>query len=326
MERAHGERKTCTHIRFTALHAETPRRESVTSARDPLYDAAMSSDVQNATIIHRQDLTDQLGIIRIQPDSGPVAAFEPGQFVMLGLPRDEETSVDPAGLVTPAAERAGLRGPRTRLIRRAYSICSSAAERGYLEFFLVLIDYGDLTPRLWVLDVGGRVWMDAQARGKFALPQTLAERNVLFVATGTGVAPFVSMLRTFAGRGRWRRCALIHGVRYATDFGYDAELRALAASDPSFRFVPICSREPVADQGSTTPPAGWGGLRGRVQVVLESPAFERHCGFALDAVQCDVFLCGNPGMIESVRDLLTTQGFRTPTRETPGNLHFERYW
>lgn len=274
--------------------------------------AGVNPEICNATVVHRRDLNEALGIFRVLPDGGSAPPFRPGQFATLGLPRDDASS-DPAA--APPDPAAGPRRPR--LIRRAYSIASGANERGYLEFFIVLIEHGALTPRIWALPEGGRIWVDPRIRGEFTLPEELAGQDAVFVATGTGVAPFLSMLRTFRGAWPWRRCVLLQGVRLAVDLGYQAELESLAEAEECFRYVPVCSREPEG---------AWAGLRGRVNALLEGPTFERLAGFALDPARCHVFLCGNPDMITSVRAALEQRGFRVPKRDAPGNLHFERYW
>jgi ferredoxin--NADP+ reductase len=136
------------------------------------------------------------------------------------------------------------------------------------------------------------------------------------VATGTGLAPYLSMLRTHRAAPPWRRCVLVHGVRHAADLAYDAELRARAVEDPRFRYAPVASRDP----------GDWPGLRGHVQVALEPERFQSLAGFPLDPASCEVLLCGNPAMIGSVRELLAPRGFESGTAAAPGNLHYEKYW
>jgi ferredoxin--NADP+ reductase len=138
------------------------------------------------------------------------------------------------------------------------------------------------------------------------------------VSTGTGVAPFMSMLRTYRGQNRWRRFVLINGVRVAADLGYRAELEQITREDPTVIYVPLATREP--EGGS------WTGLRGRVQTALEPATYQRLAGAPLDPAHCHVFLCGNPQMIDDVELLLGQRGFVTDSRTGRGNVHFERYW
>lgn len=297
----------------------------------------MIEDACNAVLIAREDLTEELSILRIRPDSGVVPEFLPGQFIKLGLPRAEAADVSesaetaplsdsrqsgglPDTLASPAAAVHLARRPRSapRLIRRAYSIASSARQRDHVEVFVARIERGKLTPRLWDVDRGGRVWMDDKVAGAFTLASIPPGKNLVMVATGTGVAPFVSMIRTRRNDPPWRRVILINGVRYARDLGYRAELEGIARSDPRLVYVPIASREP--ENG------GWAGLRGRVQQVLDSRMFNDLVGSMLAPNECHVMLCGNPAMITKVSALLEQRGFRTHSAHSPGNLHYERYW
>jgi len=270
----------------------------------------MDLDPTNATLVAREDLTDILSIVRVRPDSGTVPPFDPGQFVRLGLlrpPRPEDSVHGP-----PSPRR------RIRLTRRAYSVASPPSITEWMEFFVVRIERGELTPRLWVLNPGGRLWMDDKAKGEFCIDLAPPGKDLVMVATSTGVAPFMSMLRAYRGQNRWRRFVLVNGVQRALDLGYRAELEATVRADPSVVYIPIASREP---EGSP-----WRGPRGRVQTVLEPQKYQELVGAPLDPQECHVFLCGNPGMIDSVAPELAARGFVVHSRETQGNLHFERYW
>jgi ferredoxin--NADP+ reductase len=262
----------------------------------------------NATIVERRDLNERLSILRVRHDVHPVPDFTPGQFLQLGLP----------------IEQAPSGGRASRVQKRPYSIASSPADKDAFEVILALVDQGRLTPELWKIDTGGRCFLDPQPLGRFTLADAPREKDLVLVATGTGIAPYVSMLRTyaagspFADPGRWRRCVVIHGARRASDLGYHAELAVRARDDASVCYVPIVSREPEE--------SGWSGLRGRVQAVLEGERCHELTGTPLDPAETHVFLCGNPDMIRAVRDQLAPRGFVVGSARRPGNVHFERYW
>ena len=207
---------------------------------------------------------------------------------------------------------------RIRLTRRAYSMTSPPSITEWMEFFVVRIERGELTPRLWVVEPGGRLWMADQAKGEFCIDLAPPDKDLILVSTGTGIAPYLSMLRAYRGQDRWRRLVLINGVRRVADLGFRAELEAAAREDPTVIYVPVVGRD--AAHGD------FHGLRGRVQDALEPQKYEELVGAPLDPQQCNVFLCGNPAMIDSVVAVLETGGFTVDTRETRGNLHFERYW
>ena len=266
----------------------------------------MDTSALNATIVHRREIHERLAILRVRPDALPLPPFEPGQFVQLGLLQEAPPR--------PGSEAGASQ--RLRIAKRPYSIASSPLETDHYEFFLALIEEGRLTPHLWKVGEGGRCFVDSRAIGAFTLRLVPPAMDLILVATGTGVAPFVSMLRTYHVDPPWRRAVLIHGARHASELAYDVELEAFARSDPRFRYVPVVSRDPET----------WTGPKGHVQVALDPKRFAELAGFPLDASVCHVLLCGNPDMIRSVRELLSPLGFAAPTAGTPGNLHYERYW
>ena len=268
----------------------------------------MTTDPFNTTLINRQDVTDDLCIIRLRPDSGQVPDFEPGQSISIGLPRP------------PTADRSAVRpaSDRPRLIRRAYSIASSPVIRDYVELYVALVGDGKLTPRVWDLHPNDRLWMDHQIKGEFTLQGITPGKDLVMVGTGTGLAPYISMLRTYRGQSRWNRFVIIHGVRLAQDLGYRQELERISAEDPTVFYIPMVTREPESSP--------WQGMRGRVQVALEDGTYQRLMGGKLDSATCQVFLCGNPDMISCVQSMLELRGFVMQTRQQPGNIHFERYW
>jgi ferredoxin--NADP+ reductase len=144
-------------------------------------------------------------------------------------------------------------------------------------------------------------------------------RDLVFVATGTGIAPFVSMLRHHGWNSpRFAHFVVVHGARRHSDLAYRDEFMAASRADRRVIYVPILSREPRDSE--------WTGLRGHVQTVLEPACFQSRTGFVLEPDSANVFLCGNPAMIDDVRVRLGSRGFTVDTPKTPGNVHFERYW
>ncbi len=256
----------------------------------------------NATLIEREDINPSLIVCRVRLDSGVHGDFEPGQFTNLGLPpRDPSAASGSSGLV-----------------KRPYSIASAPGDHP-TEFYIRLVDDGAFTPLLFDLPLGGRLWMDDKVFGRFTLaPVEDTDRDLVMVSTGTGIAPFVSMLRHYHGTNRWRRMVMINGVREAIDLGYREELERIDRQDAFFRYLPICSREPEAGE--------WRGLRGYVMHLLQPEVYEAEVGAPLDPERCQVFLCGNPAMIEGVEQHLEPLGFRPHSRRNPGHIHKERYW
>ena len=287
---------------------------STAAGHDSHEHADHSGEPYNATITDWIDLNRELAIFRVKPDHGQVPEFEPGQFATLAMPRnaaplshgDDYPEGDPRWL---------------KLWRRAYSIASSPLERDHLEFYVVVVNEGKLTPKIWHAKAGGRLWLDPRIKGEFTLDHVPdpADKNLLMISTGTGLAPYVSMLKTYRGKRRWNKFIILHGVRLAEDLGYREELMQIAREDPSVIYMPSCTREP---EGSP-----WAGQRGRVNVVLEDDKlFEKCSGVKIDPADMHVFLCGNPDMLNLAEAILHQRGFVTQTKKQPGNIHLERYW
>ena len=269
------------------------------------YGVGMQLPAPNATIIGRRDFSERVALFRIRHDDGDIPAFEPGQFVQIGL-----------ALETPARDGSGAMVQR--LQKRSYSIASAAHDKHAVELCLAHVFEGRFTPELWKLREGGRIWLDPRALGTFTLDRVPPERDLVLVATGTGVAPYVSMLRTHAEDPRWRRIAIVHGVRDTLDLCFREELEAHAKRDPRMFYVPLVSRP-------AEHPA-WSGLTGHVQVALDPRIFGELTGIPLDPATAHAFLCGNPAMIADVRVQLEARGFVADTAKQNGGLRLERYW
>ncbi|MEY4669751.1 MAG: Ferredoxin--NADP reductase [Pseudomonadota bacterium] len=256
----------------------------------------------NSTVVGRVDITPELMILRVKPDGG-VPAFQPGQYVALGLPgaaprypgAPEESEV-------PAADK---------LIKRAYSIGSSPVAGDFFEFYIAIVANGALTSRLAMVKEGDRIFSQPKVTGTFTLEGVPEDHNLVLVSTGTGLAPFMSMVRTPSVWTPQRRITIVHGVRYPQDFAYADELSSFASANSRFTYLPIASR---AD-GSFV------GRKGRVQALFDDGSIQ------LQPETDHVFLCGNPAMIDDLeRDLTTKLGYVVHSKKTPGNLHVEKYW
>ena len=161
----------------------------------------MAKELTNAIVSQKIELAPELIILQVKADGWDLPEFEPGQFAVLGLPgmapRSEQSDPEEE---TPDANR---------LIRRAYSIASSSRSRDHMEFYINVVRSGALTPRLFALEQGDRVWLGPKVSGAFTLDKAPRTADVVLVATGTGLAPYMSMMRTrLAGRQRSTICGL----------------------------------------------------------------------------------------------------------------------
>ena len=251
--------------------------------------------------------------MRVVPDDLPFP-FKAGQYVALGLrarePRVSGADDDPEG--------AGIVELKGGLIRRAYSIASSSRGDEFLEFYLTLVRSGELSPRLFHLGVGDRLYVGPKAVGVFTLDKTPRDRHVLLAATGTGLSPYMSMLRTDLACGGWRRFVILQGARYSWDLGYRSELVALRRLCSNLTYIPVISR-PSAEPN-------WRGRSGYLQDVLISSAIREESGLHLTPEIFHVYLCGNPAMIEVATVRLIERGFVKDKPGKIGTIHVEEYW
>jgi len=226
-----------------------------------------------AELIERIDVSASLAVFRFRPVEQP--SFAAGQYATIGVAID-----------------GGV-------IERPYSIVSSPHER-FLEFFVELVPCGDLTPTLWEMKLGSTILIRRRIVGHFTLDPNLNRH--LMLATVTGVAPFVSILRTQQierahGAKLEDRFLVIHGASRSTDFGpYRGELDELSRSG-WLSYLPTISRpweEP-----------DWKGESGRIEDVVRKHA--DRLGF--DCLNTVAYACGHPGMVENVKGLLARACF-----------------
>jgi len=248
----------------------------------------MDNTHYRARIIKRTDFAPDLWMVRIDP--GVEFSFAPGQYATLGIERDG------------------------RRVERPYSIASSPYEKE-LEFFFELVPQGETTPSFYNLQLGDQMLVRKVAKGRFTLDTSQPDRkNHLLMSTVTGVAPFVSTVRTlfkdwkegkFAGD---HKLFLLDGASRSWEFGYREELEDFAKQAPWLRCVFTVSR-PWED-------AGWKGEVGRVDDLIRKYADQWECTTA----NCIAYLCGHPEMVEQGKRILKRIGFGKE------NLKEEVYW
>jgi ferredoxin--NADP+ reductase len=292
----------------------------------------------NATVSGRVEVAPGLIILRVSPDNLPFE-FKAGQYVVLGLkassPRYGEAEGDAPAVVAGEAAAAGsaegeaavaaqataiaaAAADPERMIRRAYSIASESRADEYLEFYLTMVSSGELTPRLFCLQLRDRLYVGPKAVGVFTLAKAAPHKHILMIGTGTGLAPYMSMMRSDLVCGGPRHFVVVHGARFSWDLGYRTELTGLARHCPNFHYVPVITR-PQED-------VTWKGRSGYLQNVIASDAIEQETGIALTPENFDIYLCGNPGMIETVIEWAEARGFVRDKGHDIGNLHTEEYW
>lgn len=229
----------------------------------------------------------------------------------------------PAYRFTPGQfARIGLRKENGEVIWRAYSIVSAPNEP-FLEFFLVIVPTGEFSSRVGKFNVGDTMLVEQMPQGFLTVDrfkQPGREQDLWLMGTGTGLAPYISMLRDEAVWKKFEHIVLVLSVRERHDLGYTEELEQLAAAHAApgmakFHFVKTLTRDTLH-----------GALHGRINHLLESGELETAAGVALSEARSRFMLCGNPEMVEGMRALLKSRGFRMNRRLEPGHIIVENYW
>jgi ferredoxin--NADP+ reductase len=227
-------------------------------------------------ITRRVNFAPDLWSIRVNP--GGKFNFRPGQYATLGVQSTDKRS------------------------ERAYSIVSSPHENE-VEFFIELVPGGELTPQLYNLQSGDEILMRKVPKGRFLLDTNGSRKNHLLVSTVTGVAPFVSYIRSLVNDDReekfpsGNRLFLLNGASRSWEFGYHQELANIASRAKWLTYVPTISR--IWEDET------WSGEQGRVDDVLRKYVDE----WRLTGEDALAYLCGHPEMIERSRGILRRKGF-----------------
>jgi len=188
----------------------------------------------NAIVAQRIEVAPGLIILRVVPDGWELPDFKSGQFAVLGLP-----GTAPRYKFSDPEEPLGNPG---KLIRRAYSISSASVNKEYIEFYITLVRSGALTPRLFNLKSGDHVFLSRKYTGTFTLDQVPEDHHIILLSTGTGLAPYMSMLRGQMICNGPRIIVVVHGARHSWDLGYRSELNTLATICSNFNYLPAITR------------------------------------------------------------------------------------
>lgn len=241
-----------------------------------------------ARVIENRHWTPALFSLRL---AGPALGFEAGQFVKLALDIDGERVARPFSFVNPPGELP-------------------------LEFYGVIVPGGPLSPRLACLQPGDGVYLASNPSGFLVLSEVPPAEQLWLLATGTGIAPFLSILRTPAPWARYARVILVHAVRRAEELVYRDLLDELARlRGERFRTVSFVSRQESR-----------GALAGRIPAAIGDGRLEAAAACAIAPGRAQFMLCGNPDMVKDVTAALAARGLRKHRRRTPGQITVENYW
>ena len=247
------------------------------------------------TLLDVTSLTPSLFTLRTTRDPG--FRFRAGQFARLGVTKADGSTV-----------------------WRAYSMVSSPYDE-FLEFFSIVVPGGEFTSELSRLQVGDTLMVDRQAFGYLTLDRFVDGRDLWLLATGTGIAPFVSILQDFEVWEKFERIVLVYSAREARELAYQelicelGERDYLAEHAHKLIYIPIVTREQIP-----------GALNGRITTLIENGELERAAGVELSPEHSRVMLCGNPQMIDDTRKLLKDRDMQLSLTRRPGQVAVENYW
>ncbi|MFC0139070.1 ferredoxin--NADP(+) reductase [Erwinia mallotivora] len=224
--------------------------------------------------------------------TAPIDPFIAGQFAKLALETDGER------------------------VQRAYSFVNAPSD-GNLEFYIVNVPEGKLSPQLHQLKPDQQVMLTKESAGFFVLDEIPPCKTLWMLATGTAIGPYLSILQEGKGLERFEHIVLVHAARYAQDLSYLPLMQQLQQQyNGKLRIQTVVSREEAA-----------GSLTGRVPALIASGQLESAVGLALEAEHSHVMLCGNPQMVRDTQQLLKdTRQMRKHLKRKPGHMTSEHYW
>lgn len=225
----------------------------------------------------------------------PGLRFLNGQFTMIGLLVDGKP------------------------LLRAYSMASANYEEE-LQFFSIKVQNGPLTSRLQHLKVGDKILVGRKPTGTLVQDSLLPGKRLYLLSTGTGLAPFLSVVKDPEAYDRFETIILIHGTRTVPELAYDEYLTKTLPNDEilgeevkaKLVYYPTVTREPFRNQGRITDLITSGKLFTDLGLPVMSPEEDR------------LMLCGSPAMLKEVVELLESRGFTEGSQSAPGHYVIEK--
>lgn len=244
------------------------------------------ADWLTGKIVEKKCWNDRLYTLRIECDFD---TFESGQFVRVALDIDGER------------------------VARPYSLVNKPDD-DFLEIYFNIVDEGPLSPRLAELEVGDEIFITDRANGFLTVSEVPQCRHLWMLATGTGVGPFLSILKNQDAWARFEKIVLVYSVRDISELAYQQQVADIQEQWPQkFSFVPLVTREKVE-----------GMLNQRITDSIEDDSLEQTTGVVIDE-DSHVMMCGNSEMIADVTEVLAKRGLRKHRRREPGHITTEKY-
>ncbi|MEY4013325.1 MAG: hypothetical protein RLZZ290_189 [Pseudomonadota bacterium] len=227
--------------------------------------------------------------------------FKAGQFARLGVSSDH-----------PEASADGQ-------VWRAYSMVSGPYDAD-LEFYSIVVPEGAFTTVLSQLRVGDTLSLERQAHGYLTCDRFPSGGDLWLLSSGTGIAPFLSMLSDPDTWSQFDRIVLVHSVRAQHELAYRAQIESLpehplwGPDAHKLTYLPVVTRE------ATPFPSA------RIPVLLKTGALTQHAACRISQERSKFMICGNPEMVKDCKETLKEQGFTTDRASRPGQIATENYW
>lgn len=198
---------------------------------------------------------------------------------------------------------------------------ASAEWDDYLEFYSIIIPNGQFTSRLARLQIGDSILLDKQPNGFFTTDRFPDGRDLWMLSTGTGLAPYLSILHDSKVWNRFERLILVHSVRDTEELAYQSEITALCSHplwtehSHKLTYIPIVTRNTPLDM-----------LGERLPVLISNGSLEQTAHCQLDPQYSRIMICGNPQMVEDTHRQLMNMGYRLSRLKAPAQLAIENGW
>ena len=238
-------------------------------------------------VVENRRLNDYLTSLIID---APFTPFEAGQFVRVGVADGDD------------------------VLARPYSLVNTP-EEPYLEVYFNIVEEGPLSPRLFALEAGDDVFVSDNPSGFLTVSELPDCKHLWMVATGTGIGPFLAILKSEPVWQKFDKVVLCYSVSMAIELAYQDLIQQILARHPEqFVYVPIVTREAHA-----------GALGARITTLMQDGTLEKHTGLMINAENSHVMMCGSSEMITDVSEELVSRGMQKHRRRVPGHYTTEKY-
>jgi ferredoxin--NADP+ reductase len=218
------------------------------------------------------------------------------------------------------------------LVWRAQSITSCSTDK-FLEFLIIIAKNGEFSKDLVKLDEGDTLFLDNQNYGYLTLERFLNVGDLWLFATGTGIAPFVSIIKNVQALKKFNKINLIHSISDVASLSYYNEFLNFdlfcnySEIKKKLTYLPIITQQKTKLQGFVSgEKITFESLKVRFTSMLVNGELEKFVKCELSVKESKIMICGNPEMVKDTRDILKSLGFVTSRRNSPGQIAVENYW